>query len=280
METEQQYQQIEEAAKFVRSRFDRTVEVGMILGSGLGSMADSVEEAIHIPYSEIPNFPVSTVKGHAGELVLGRLGGKTVAVMKGRVHFYEGYPMSKVVFPTRLLKALGASVLAVTNAAGGVSPYLQVGDMMLLNDHIHMMPNPLIGPNDERLGLRFPAMAHAYNEELRALAKATAERLGYPLKEGVYLGLTGPSFETPAEIRYFGVIGCNALGMSTTPEVIVANHGLMKVIGISCITNVLHAGPCEDTHQDVLDAANRTGPKMVHLLSEVIAQLRLTATPV
>ena len=272
--------QIKEASEYIQSRFGAPVEVGLILGSGLGPLADSVEDAVKIPYGEIPHFPTSTVPGHAGELVLGRLQGLNVAVMKGRVHFYEGYPMSQVTFPTRILKALGASSLVVTNSCGGLAPRLQVGDMMMLSDHIHLMPNPLVGPNDERLGPRFPQMAFAYDRRFREVARRSADKLGFTLHEGVYVGLTGPSFETPAEIGYFTMIGGDALGMSTTPEVIVANHMGMKVLGISCVTNVLHAGPCNDTHQDVLDAALRTGPRILQLINDVLVNWAESPRPV
>ncbi|CAN0488998.1 unnamed protein product, partial [Phaeothamnion confervicola] len=178
----------------------------------------------------------------------------------------------QVTFPTRILRALGAETLVVTNASGGLAPELAVGDILLISDHIHLMPNPLVGPNDARLGTRFPQMAHIYDLGYREQVRAAAARLGIKIHEGVYLGLTGPSFETPAEIRYFTTIGADTLGMSTTPEVIVASHGGMRVLGISCVTNVLHSGPCNDTHQDVLDAANRTGPHIMRLLTEVLSQ--------
>jgi purine-nucleoside phosphorylase len=267
------YDQIQEAVAFIQRKFPNPIEVGMILGSGLGPMADAVENPVSIPYSEIPHFATSTVRGHDGKLVLGTIAGKTVGVLKGRLHYYEGYHMLQVTFPTRILKALGASSLVVTNAAGGVNASLSVGDIMLINDHIHMMPNPLIGPNDERLGLRFPPMAFGYFPGYIKLAHEVAKKLGIKIHEGVYVGLTGPSFETPAEIRYFGSVGGDAVGMSTTPEVIVANHGGMKVFGMSCITNILHKGPCVDSHQEVLDAANSTGPSMVRLLKEMLPSM-------
>jgi purine-nucleoside phosphorylase len=267
------YDQIQEAVSFIQQKYPSPIEVGMILGSGLGSMADAVENPVSIPYSEIPHFASSTVRGHDGKLVLGTIAGRSVAVLKGRLHFYEGYHMLQVTFPTRILKALGATSLVVTNAAGGVNSKLSVGDIMLINDHIHMMPNPLIGPNDERLGLRFPPMAFGYHPGYIKLAHEVAKKLDITVHEGVYVGLTGPSFETPAEIRYFGSVGGDAVGMSTTPEVIVANHAGMKVFGMSCITNILHQGPCEDSHQEVLDAANGTGPSMVRLLKEMLPSM-------
>jgi len=262
------YDQIEEAVGSVSQKIgSRKVEVGMVLGSGLGSLADSIESAVRIPYGDIPHFPTSTVHGHAGELVIGQLDGLHVAVMKGRVHFYEGYSMQQITFPVRLMKALGASTLVVTNACGGLNPKLQPGDMMLIEDHINFMgDNPLIGPNDERIGPRFPPMSRAYTDELKDLARSAASHLGHPIQSGTYLALPGPSFETPAEIRFFQTIGADAVGMSTVPEVIVANHMGMKVLGVSCVTNILHDGPSNDTHIEVLEVANHTSPKMLAVI--------------
>lgn len=268
------YDQLQEALSAVRKRTTRQVEVGLILGSGLGGLADSLEEALHIPYSEIPHFCPSTVHGHAGELVIGNLDGLCVAVMKGRLHYYEGYTMQQVTFPVRLIRALGARVLVVTNSSGGLNPDYQPGDLMVIRDHInHMGHNPLIGPNDERLGPRFPPMSRAYPEDLRQLALKAGQQHGVHLREGVYLGLTGPSFETPAEILSFQRMGADALGMSTVPEVIVANHAGLKVLGVSCITNILHAGPSDDTHVEVLDMAARTSVKLLKIIRSTLAAL-------
>lgn len=268
------YDQIQEALAAVRKRTSREVEVGLILGSGLGGLADSLQEALHIPYSEIPHFCPSTVHGHAGELVIGSLDGLWVAVMKGRLHYYEGYSLQQVTFPVRLIRALGAQVLVVTNSSGGLNPSYQPGDLMLIRDHInHMGHNPLIGPNDERLGPRFPPMSRAYPENLRQLALKAAQEQGAKLHEGVYLGLTGPSFETPAEILSFQRMGADALGMSTVPEVIVANHAGLKVLGISCVTNILHAGPSDDTHVEVLDMAAKTSARLLQIIRSTLTAL-------
>ena len=258
---------INEALQIVRARAPQPLEVALVLGSGLGLLADSIEDPVHIGYEEIPHFPASTVPGHAGQLVLGRLDGLQVAAMKGRIHYYEGYTMQQVTFPVRLLQALGASTLVVTNSCGGLNPKLAAGDMMLIEDHINFMgDNPLIGRNDERLGPRFPPMSRAYPKELQEMARRAAAELGLALQTGTYLGLAGPSFETPAEIRFFQTIGADAVGMSTVPEVIVANHMSMKVLGLSCVTNILHQGPSDDTHHEVLDMAARTGPKMLSVI--------------
>ncbi|MBT9582750.1 purine-nucleoside phosphorylase [bacterium] len=261
------YNKIQEAQAFVRSRTQQPVEVGLVLGSGLGGLADSVENAVHIPYLDIPHLAPATVMGHAGELVVGHLEGVQVVVMKGRLHYYEGYTMEQVTFPTRLIRSLGADTLIVTNSCGGLNPSYVAGDMMLIRDHInHMGDNPLIGPNDDRLGPRFPPMSRAYPQDMRQRARAAAAANHIQLQEGVYLGLTGPSFETPAEILSFQRMGADALGMSTVPEVIVANHMGMKVLGLACVTNVLHDGPSNDTHVEVLDMAARTSAKMLTVL--------------
>lgn len=246
----------------------------MILGSGLGVLADEVEDAVSIPYEDIPHFAISTVPGHAGRLVLGRLGGRPVAVMQGRVHYYEGYSMAEITFPVRVMKALGAGILVVTNACGGIHPKFYPGDLMLIADHINMMgANPLRGPNVDELGTRFPPMSRAYDAELRNLAHDIACHSGIKLQEGVYCGLAGPSFETPSEVRYLERVGADAVGMSTVPEVIVARHASMRVIGLSCVTNVLHQGPSNDTHEDVLAAAAAATPKLVALLRELMGRL-------
>jgi purine-nucleoside phosphorylase len=269
-----QYEQVQQAIESVRQRTPQNIEIGMILGSGLGGLADAVENAVRIPYGNIPHFPVSTVHGHAGELVIGTLDGLSVAVMRGRVHFYEGYTMQQITFPVRLMRALGASTLVVTNSCGGLNPKMQPGDMLLIEDHINFMgANPLVGANDERIGPRFPPMSRAYPEELRVLAQEAAASLGHTLHQGVYLALSGPSFETPAEIRAFQRLGADAVGMSTVPEVIVANHQSMKVLGLACVTNILHAGPSDDTHLEVLEVAANTSPKMLAVIRASLKRL-------
>lgn len=261
------YEQIIEAKDFIQKNIPDPIEYGLILGSGLGELADHVENAKAFHFSEIPNFPQSTVSGHKGRLVVGTLRGKRVAVMQGRVHLYEGHPLWKITLPVRVMKALGAHSLIVTNSCGGLHPRFNPGDLMLINDHINMMgTNPLIGENDERLGVRFPPMAGAYNHEYRQLALSVAREQGVTLKEGIYCGLTGPAYETPAEIRFIERSGADAVGMSTVPEVLVARHAEMEVLGISCVTNVLHQGPSKDTHHEVLEAANASGPRMQRVI--------------
>lgn len=269
------YDEIQEAAGFLQSQTAGAdpVEFGLILGSGLGALADRVESAQSFEFSTIPHFPRSTVEGHHGRLVLGTLQGRRVAVMQGRVHVYEGYPLARITLPVRVMKALGAHSLIVTNAAGGIHSKFLPGDLMLLNDHMNMMgDNPLIGPNDERLGVRFPPMSAAYDREYRALAHEVARREGVTLKEGIYCALTGPNYETPAEVRFLERAGADAVGMSTVPEVLVARHAGMRVLGISSITNVLHQGPSQDTHHEVLEAANRSGPQLEKLLLGFLQQ--------
>ena len=267
-------EQIQEAVSTIRKHTDIEIDVGMVLGSGLGRLADEVENPTSLDYADIPHFPQSTVPGHAGELVLGKFQGRKVAIMRGRVHFYEGQTLQKLTFPVRVMRALGARYLVVTNSAGGINPTFVPGDLMLLSDHINMTgSNPLIGKNYEELGPRFPPMSRAYDGELRREARRVAAKIGVDLKEGVYTALSGPSYETPAEIRFLDRIGSDAVGMSTVPETIVANHAGMKVLGISCITNVLHSGPSTDTHEDVLEAANGASQKLIALVKGMIGEL-------
>jgi purine-nucleoside phosphorylase len=268
------------AADFIHSRSRYRPQVGLILGSGLNPLAEAVEAADRIPYDQIPHFPKPTVEGHVGRLVLGRLEGRQVAVMQGRVHFYEGYPIQQVVFPVRAMQALGIKTLIVTNAAGGLNPSFHPGDLMLIRDHLNMMGmtgnNPLFGPNDPTLGPRFPDMSQAYDPTLRRMARQVAEREGIPLHEGVYAGLAGPSFETPAEIRFLRLIGADAVGMSTVPEVIVARHGGLRVLGLSGISNVALteavAGQ-ETSHEEVLATGQQVVPRLTALIRGVLAQL-------
>ena len=257
------FDEITEAANFLKEQTGQAISYGLILGSGLGALADRVENAKAFNFSDIPNFPVSTVEGHKGRLVIGQLAGKNVAVMQGRIHHYEGYKLSKITLPVRVMKALGAHSLVVTNSCGGIHTRFSPGDLMLINDHINMMgDNPLIGENDSRLGVRFPPMSGAYDADYRQQAKAVALAEGVAIDEGVYCALSGPAYETPAEIRFIERAGADTVGMSTVPEVIVARHSQMRVLGISCVTNVLHQGPSQDTHHEVLEAANAAGPNM------------------
>ncbi len=257
------YEKINLAVEYIRSRSTLTPSVGVVLGSGLGDFAKSIEVECEIPYNEIPNFPVSTVKGHKGALILGKVAGKGVVCMQGRFHYYEGYTMEEVTFPIRVMKALGVSLLIVTNASGGVNENFNVGDIMLIKDHINLLPNPLIGKNDERLGTRFPSMSSIYDRGLIEKAKKAASSLGIRLQEGVYVGTTGPSFETPAEYKYFRTIGADTVGMSTVPEVIVASHSQMRVFGMSVISNVFREQSVSDcTHEEVLEGVAKAGNNM------------------
>ena len=231
-------QQIKNTASFIRNKVDFKPQVGIILGSGLGGLADNIQVIAQLDYKDIPGFPVSTVAGHAGRLIFGMLGGKRVVAMQGRFHYYEGYTPQQVVFPVRVLKMLGIEYLFVSNAGGGVNPDFHVGDVMVITDHINMIPNPLIGPNPEELGPRFPDMSEAYSRKLIALADGIAEREGIALQHGCYWGGTGPTYETPAEYRFFHIAGADSVGMSTTPEVIAARHMGLPVFAVSVITNI------------------------------------------
>jgi len=268
-------EKIIEAREFILSRTSLRPEAALILGSGLGGLVKDIAVSISIPYREIPHFPISTVEGHAGCLVLGELEGKKVVVMQGRFHYYEGYSLTEVTFPVRVMQALGAETLIVTNAAGGVNPSYAPGDLMLITDHINLLgANPLLGPNDGALGERFPDMTEAYNKKLRETAKLVAKEEKIKIQEGVYCAMSGPSYETPAEIRFLGKIGGDAVGMSTVPEVIVANHAGMKVLGISCITN-MGAGisPEKLNHQEVMAAGNEAVARFTNLVEGVIRRM-------
>ncbi|MCY9693189.1 purine-nucleoside phosphorylase [Paenibacillus alginolyticus] len=268
-------QQIHESSSFIRNQLEFTPNIGLILGSGLGVLADLLEDVKTIPYSMIPHFPISTVEGHAGELVAGHIKGKTVIMMKGRFHLYEGYNTQSVTIPVRVLKELGVEKLLVTNAAGGVNTDFEVGDLMLISDHInHMGRNPLIGPNDKDLGLRFPDMSEAYSKRLIKVAHNVAEKQNFTFREGVYLANLGPSYETPAEIRMARVLGADAVGMSTVPEVIVARHAGMEVLGISCISNKA-AGILEQplSHDEVIEATEQVKPKFLSLVLGIIEEM-------
>lgn len=265
------YEKIKETADFIRSKSNTNPKVGIVLGSGLGDFAQSVEVESRIPYAQIPNFPLSTVAGHKGELILGKVSGVEVVCMQGRFHYYEGYTMQQVTFPIRVMKALGVELLIVTNASGAVNESFNVGDIMLIRDHINLLPNPLIGKNDERLGVRFPSMSNAYDKELISKAEEAAKRLNITIRKGVYVGTTGPSFETPAEYGFFRTIGGDTVGMSTVPEVIVAAHSGMKVLGMSVISNVFRPNAVSDcTHEEVLQGVAKAGDNMSRIVKEVL----------
>ena len=249
---------------------------GIVLGSGLGKLADVIEDQLVIPYRDIPGFPVSTAVGHKGNFIVGKLGGKTVIAMQGRIHYYEGYGMENVVLPIRVMIGLGIKYLFVSNAAGGVSFKLHVGDLMIIKDHINLLPNPLIGPNMEDEGPRFPDMTRPYDPALFSLALSLAGEMGIELQQGVYLGDTGPSYETPAEYKFYRTIGADAVGMSTVPEVIVARHAGIPVFGMSVITNEAHDDYAEDYQndgEDVVKAANAAAVKMTNLFIKLIENI-------
>jgi purine-nucleoside phosphorylase len=265
-------EKIQNASGFLKQKYANTPKIGLILGSGLGVLADEIENPVKIPYNEIPDFPISTVEGHAGQLVFGLLSGVEAVAMQGRFHFYEGYSMEKVTFPVRVMKELGVDMLIVTNAAGGVNESFSAGDLMIISDHINNMgTNPLIGPNDAKLGVRFPDMSEAYTKELRAVAREIADRLNINVKEGVYFGNPGPVYETPAEIRMVRALGGDAVGMSTVPEVIVARHSGMKVLGISCISNMA-AGILDQplTHDEVIETTERVKADFLQYIKEIV----------
>ena len=263
---------IEAAADVVRARFDRSPETALILGTGLGALADEIDASATISYADIPGFPLSTVESHAGRLVCGELAGKTVVAMQGRFHRYEGYSLQQVTFPVRVLRALGARTLIVSNACGGMRADWAAGDLMLVADHINLLgDNPLIGPNDETLGPRFPDMSAAYDAELRGVARAVARKQGIVLREGVYVAVTGPNLETPAEYRMLRTLGADVVGMSTVPEVIVAVHGGMRVLGISIITDMCVPETLEPASlQKILAVAARAEPRLTALVRGVL----------
>ena len=265
------------AAEYVAARLDgKKPFAGIILGSGLGKLADKIENQIVIPYGEIPGFPVSTAIGHKGNFIAGELGGKFVIAMQGRFHYYEGYTMDLVTLPVRVMKVLGIQYLFVSNAAGGVNYDYKVGDLMVITDHISHLPNPLIGPNMPEFGPRFPDMTRPYDKKLRMMAFEIAAGLGYTLKSGVYFASSGPSYETPAEYKYFRLIGADAVGMSTIPEVIVARHSDIPVFGISVITNEAHDDYAEDfanDADDVITAADAAADKMTAIFTQLIERL-------
>ena len=249
-------------------------EVGIVLGSGLGGLANGIEVEYAVPYAEIPNFPISTVKGHQSQLLFGTIAGRKVVAMQGRFHYYEGYTMSEVTFPIRVLMKLGIQFLILSNAAGGLNPNFNVGDIMIITDQIHAMPNPLIGPHDERLGERFVDMSDPYDNRLIKLADRIAMEKGIWVQHGVYCSTTGPTYETPAECRYFRIIGADTIGMSTTPEVIVARQGKLPVFGLSIVSDMGNIYGMNHTssitHEEVIRAVNAVEPKLITLITELI----------
>jgi purine-nucleoside phosphorylase len=270
--------QIDETTEFIRQRISIQPRVGMILGSGLGGLAASIENPVILPYAAIPNWPISTVVGHIGQLVIGHLENQPVLVMQGRVHFYEGYTITQVGLPVRVMQRLGIEILLVTNAAGAVNPEYAPGDLMMITDHINLPGmaglNPLYGPNLDELGPRFPDMSQAYDRQLCAQARLIAQEVGIALHEGIYIFLAGPSFETPADLRFLRAIGVDAVGMSTVPEVTVARHGGMRVLGISGISNKANLdGNTITSHEEVLEAGNVIVPKLSALVRGVLRKL-------
>ena len=271
-------EQIDRISNFIRSKSSYHPKVGIILGSGLGALATSVEFSTSIPYNEIPEWPISTVIGHQGHLVIGKFENKEVIVMRGRVHYYEGYSIAQVALPVRVLQRMGIEILIVTNAAGAVNPNYTPGDLMLITDHINMIGmaglNPLRGPNLDEFGPRFPDMSQAYDPALMDIARKVAAEEKITLQEGVYISLAGPSFETPADLRFLRIIGADAVGMSTVPEVITARHGGTQVLGISGISNKANLdGATKTTHEEVLEAGQVLAPKLTTLIRGVLRRL-------
>lgn len=266
---------IKEATEYIQAKTAIKPEIGIILGTGLGGLVKEIEVIDEIPYENIPHFPVSTVESHKGKLIFGKLGGKTVVAMQGRFHYYEGYTMQEVTFPVRVMKLLGIERLFVSNASGGVNPDFEVGEIMIINDHINLMPaHPLIGKNLDELGPRFPDMSDPYDETMIALAEKIAAENNIRVSTGVYLGLTGPTLETPAEYRYVRIIGADAVGMSTVPEVIVARHMEIPTFAISIITDLGVPGKIKKVSvQDVIEVASRQEPKMTLIMKELISRI-------
>lgn len=268
-------EKIQETADFIKNKVSVIPRCAIILGTGLGELVKCISDKNEIAYDNIPNFPVSTVEGHSGKLIFGKLGGKDILAMQGRFHYYEGYDMKQVTFPIRVFQALGIKYLFVSNAAGGMNGSFEIGDIMLIEDHINLFPeHPLRGKNDEQLGIRFPDMSEAYNLELKELAVKVAKENNIKLQRGVYVGTSGPTFETPAEYNYFRIIGGDAVGMSTVPEVIVANHGGMEVLAFSIITDLGIIGKIvKVSHEEVQQAAKIAQPKMAFIIQEVIKEI-------
>ena len=268
-------EKILESANYIKSKTDIVPTIGLILGSGLGVLGDEIENPVIIKYDEIPNFPVSTVEGHKGQLVIGKLQGKDVVAMQGRFHYYEGYKMQDTTFPVRVMKALGVETVFVTNAAGGSNKNFKPGDLMIIKDHINFGGyNPLIGPNDNKLGVRFPDMSTAYTPKYIDLARECAKELKIDIKEGVYTFFTGPTYETPAEVKMATMLGADAVGMSTVPEVIVARHSDLDVIGISCITNMA-AGILDQplNHEEVIETTQMVQKQFLNLVKMIVEKI-------
>ncbi|WP_313893115.1 purine-nucleoside phosphorylase [Psychrobacillus sp.] len=268
-------QDIIETRDFIMSKTNDRPMVGMILGSGLGTLADEIKNPVKIPYSEIPHFAKSEAIGHANELVIGELNGKIVAAMKGRFHYYEGYTLDEVTFPVRVMKALGIENLIITNACGAVNTSFIPGDLMIITDHLNLVgTNPLMGPNNDELGTRFPDLSQVYNKELRTIAETVASEQNIPLQHGVYAWWSGPAYETPAEIRMIRTLGADAVGMSTVPEAIVATHANMKVLGISCLTNMA-CGILDQplNHNEVIEVAGKVNAKFVGLVKGILQEI-------
>jgi len=276
MISEKEYiEKLSEARRYLNEKVNILPEMGIILGSGLGGFVEIMEDKIAIPYRDIPNFPVSTVEGHKGELVFGKVHGRPIVAMQGRFHYYEGYNMQEVTFPVRVMQVLGVNGLIVTNAAGGINPAFRPGDLILIKDHINMMgDNPLKGANLSNLGPRFPDLSEGYDLEWRQKALPIAQEIGINPQEGVYAAMSGPSYESPAEIRFLRTIGADLVGMSTVPEVIVANHGGMRVLGISCVTNMA-AGilPQRLSHAEVMETAERIEKQFVRFVQALVRAL-------
>src|SRR5512133_2800139 len=267
-------EKIIETTEFLKAKGITDPDAGIILGTGLGELTAKIKIRMEIDYKDILNFPVSTVEGHAGKLIYGEFGGKKIVAMKGRFHYYEGYGSEQVALPVRVLKYLGIKCLFLSNAAGGVNPLFQIGDIMIITDHINLLPNPLIGPNDDRIGARFPDMSEDYDKSLIKRAIAVAEKNNIRIHKGIYLSTTGPTFETPAEYRYFRIIGADAVGMSTTPEVIIARHMKLPCFAVSVITDLGVEGKIEyTTHESVQNEAAKTESRMTTIMTEMISAL-------
>lgn len=268
-------ERINETTQYLINRLKVKPNIGIILGSGLGPLADEISDATIIKYNEVPNFPTSTVQGHKGQLVVGTLEGKRVIAMQGRFHYYEGYPIEQVTFPVRVMKALGVESIIITNAAGGVNKEFTPGDLMIITDHINFtFDNPLIGENHNELGPRFPDMSHAYDKSLIDIAIKSAEKLDLTVRKGVYMWNSGPTYETPAEVRMASFLGADAVGMSTVPEVIAAVHGNIKVLGISCITNMA-SGILDQplNHKEVIETSERVKNDFISLIKGILKEL-------
>ena len=267
-------EQIKNTADFLKNKTNFNPKIGIILGSGLGSFVDEVDIKFSFSYAEIPNFPISTVEGHSGKLIFGTVKGKEVVVMQGRFHYYEESDIQKVVLPVRVMKYLGVKNLIISNASGGVNPSFEIGDLMLINDHINLIPNPLVGPNLKELGTRFPDMSEPYCKEMITFAEEIAEENNIKIQKGNYVGVTGPTLETPAEYNYFRIIGGDTVGMSTVPEVIAARHMKIKCFGISVITDLGVPGKIKIvTHEDVQNVANKARPILAKLIKELISKI-------